>query len=140
MSTGTSRSGMGGTEMAKMTAAIGSLDQAVKNRLEAWQKDKFGSRMWAKDPTLWAKAGTPEITDRLGWLTLPEEMKGQIATLTAFRDEIRKEKFTHAVLLGMGGSSLAPEVFQETFGNHGGGSEFHEMEKNHTAAGKAMAG
>ena len=80
--------------MAKMTAAIGSLDQAVKNRLEAWQKDKFGSRMWAKDPTLWAKAGTPEITDRLGWLTLPEEMKGQIATLTAFRDEIRKENIS----------------------------------------------
>jgi transaldolase/glucose-6-phosphate isomerase len=139
MSTGTSRSGMGGTEMAKMTAAIGSLDQAVKNRLEAWQKDKFGSRMWAKDPTLWAKAGTPEITDRLGWLTLPEEMKGQIATLTAFRDEIRKEKFTHAVLLGMGGSSLAPEVFQETFGNHGGSPELHVLDSTHPAAVKAMA-
>lgn len=138
MSTGTSRSGMGGIEMSKMTAAIGSLDQAVKSRLEAWQKDKFGSRMWAKDPTLWAKAGTPEITDRLGWLTLPEEMKGQIATLTAFRDEIRKEKFTHAVLLGMGGSSLAPEVFQETFGNHGGSPELHVLDSTHPAAVKAM--
>ena len=139
MSTGTSPSGLGGTEMAKMTTAIGSLDQAVKSRLEAWQKERFGSRMWAKDPTLWAKAGTPEIIDRLGWLTLPEEMKAQIATLTAFRDEIRKEKFTHAVLLGMGGSSLAPEVFQETFGNHDGSPELHVLDSTHPAAVKAMA-
>jgi transaldolase/glucose-6-phosphate isomerase len=130
---------MGGNEMAKMTTAIGSLDQAVRSRLEAWQKDEFGSRMWAKDPTLWAKAGTPEITDRLGWLTLPEELKAQIATLTAFRDEIRKEKFTHAVLLGMGGSSLAPEVFQKTFGNHGGSPELHVLDSTHPAAVKAMA-
>jgi len=140
MSTGTSRDSRAGEgNVGTMTASIGNLEQAVKARLETWQREKFGSRMWAKDPTLWAKAGTPEITDRLGWLTLPEEMRAQIPTLTAFRDEIRKEKFTHAVLLGMGGSSLAPEVFQETFGNHGGSPELHVLDSTHPAAVKAMA-
>jgi transaldolase/glucose-6-phosphate isomerase len=125
-------------QVTQVKKSIGKLDAAVQARLGAWQRDKFTRRMWAKDPTLWATADTPEITNRLGWLTLPEEMRAQIPTLYAFRDEIRREKFTHAVLLGMGGSSLAPEVFQETFGNHGGSPELYVLDSTHPAAVKAM--
>ena len=60
-------------------------------------------------------AGTPEIADRLGWLTVAEAMAPDAAGLSAFADEVRAE-FTHVVLCGMGGSSLAPEVLARTFG------------------------
>ena len=58
-----------------------------------------------------------EIEDRLGWLTLPEDMGNEISLLSAFAGEARGAGFTTAVLLGMGGSSLGPEVLRRTFGS-----------------------
>jgi transaldolase / glucose-6-phosphate isomerase len=118
--------------------ALGSLGAAVNQRLNAWTKAEFGRRMWAKDPTLWAEKSTPEITDRLGWLTLPEVMRAQVPDLTKFREQIKSEGYTHAVLLGMGGSSLAPDVFQNTFGNRAGYPKLHVLDSTHPAAIKAV--
>jgi len=111
-----------------------ALRAAVANRLQTWQTAGFGRRMWAKDPTLWAKPDTPEITNRLGWLTLPEFMRTQVGDLTAFREQIRAEGFTHAVVLGMGGSSLAPEVFQTTFGTAHGYPVLRVLDSTHPNA------
>jgi transaldolase/glucose-6-phosphate isomerase len=76
----------------------------------------------------------PELADRLGWLTLPEAMAAQAGEFTAFADEIRGEGIRHIVLLGMGGSSLAPEVFQATFGRRDGYPELTVLDSTHPDA------
>lgn len=114
--------------------ALGDLNEAVGARLEAWDTNGISGRIWAKDPTVWAETDLPELTDRLGWLTLPDDMGGEVPELQAFADEIRDEGVAHVVLLGMGGSSLAPEVFQATFGNAPGRPELIVLDSTHPDA------
>ena len=76
-------------------------------------------RIWRRDHTLW-KPDPAEIADRLGWLQVTDMMGGQVADLEAFAAEVRAAGFRHAVLLGMGGSSLGPEVLRQTFGSAAG--------------------
>ncbi|MFB0562907.1 MAG: hypothetical protein ACETWM_17045 [Candidatus Lokiarchaeia archaeon] len=83
----------------------------VEERLESWRKINFHRRLWEKDPTLWFPKPVPEIVDRLGWLTLPEIMQGGLDDLQSFAEEVKEEGVKHVVLLGMGGSILAPKVF-----------------------------
>lgn len=85
----------------------------------AMARAEFGQRLWRKDSTLWKPndpAHQAEIKARLGWLDLADQMAAEVAHLTTFAGEIRRAGFTHALLLGMGGSSLAPEVLRATFG------------------------
>src|SRR5437660_1058675 len=72
-------------------------------------------RVRAGDATLWAPAGAPEIANRLGWLTIAERMRDEVAELEAFAAQLRGEGIADVVLLGMGGSSLAPEVLRRAF-------------------------
>ncbi|MBK5230337.1 MAG: hypothetical protein JJE27_04095, partial [Thermoleophilia bacterium] len=72
-------------------------------------------RIWNKDVSLWGGPGTPEIADRLGWLDLPERMHGRLAELTAWADDVHAAGYDQTVLLGMGGSSLGPEVLRRSF-------------------------
>jgi len=74
-------------------------------------------RIWARDPSVWSSqpAGHREIAQRLGWLTLPEDMAPAADRLTSLAEDIRKT-FRRVVLMGMGGSSLAPEVLWRAFG------------------------
>ncbi len=126
------------SNIGKEEQSLGALASAVDQRLTAWAGAQFSKRLWAKDPTLWAPAGTPEITDRLGWLTLPEVQRAQVSDLVKFREEIKAEGFTHTVVLGMGGSSLAPEVFEKTFGSRDGYPELHVLDSTHPAAVAAL--
>jgi transaldolase/glucose-6-phosphate isomerase len=73
-------------------------------------------RVWKKDESLWGGPGVPEIGDRLGWLTISDSMAEQADELVEFARGVWAEGFKDAVLLGMGGSSLAPEVLWQTFG------------------------
>jgi glucose-6-phosphate isomerase len=73
------------------------------------------ARLWEKDPTLW-KPSPAEIANRLGWLESPQAMLGNLSRIRALVDAVRADGYTQALLLGMGGSSLAPEVFRKTFG------------------------
>ena len=91
--------------------------EAVKARLTAWEAGNFGGRLLAGDPTIWSGNPDHEITNRLGWLELPEKSPGQLDDIISFADQLRSGGFRHVVLMGMGGSSLAPKVFQRTFGN-----------------------
>src|SRR5215467_4013334 len=88
----------------------------VAARLQKALDEDVVSRIWRKDGTLWAPEGTPEVTNRLGWLDIAERSKEQLPELEDFRDELLQAGFTDAVVLGMGGSSLAPEVFRQSFG------------------------
>jgi transaldolase/glucose-6-phosphate isomerase len=114
--------------------ALGEYESKVQERLKAWQSTKFSRRLWAKDYTLWSPMPASEITNRMGWLTLPETMQEQLQNILAFAREIRDEGFTHVVLLGMGGSSLAPDVFQHTFRNEPGSPELIVLDSTHPNA------
>ncbi|HYA48628.1 MAG TPA: hypothetical protein VEG35_02920 [Burkholderiales bacterium] len=100
-----------------MTFSLGKDQDKVEARLRAWAEAGFLRRLRAKDPTLWAAGPASEVKNRLGWLDLPETIEPRLAGIEAFAGEVVAEGFTHAVLLGMGGSSLAPEVFERTFGH-----------------------
>ena len=95
-----------------MTSQIVMVDDAI-DRLE--KADVVG-RIWARDHTVW-KPDPTEITNRLGWLTVTDSMREQIPSLNSFAEEIVEAGFRHVVLLGMGGSSLGPEVLRQTFGS-----------------------
>src|SRR3990167_3480342 len=75
-------------------------------------------RIWAQDASLWSSdpAEQRQITSRLGWLDAPGRTLTGLPEIEAFADEVRKAGFRRVVLLGMGGSSLAPEVIQRVFG------------------------
>ncbi len=94
---------------------LGGYSGALEQGLEAIQEQGIFKRLWKHDHTVW-KSEPDEITNRLGWLQVPAEMKEAVPELTRFTDEIREGGYKYVVLLGMGGSSLAPDVFQKTFG------------------------
>jgi len=118
----------------RQTFQIGSYERAVGNRVEIWRDQDFVRRFWAKDHTLWFTKKEPEIVDRMGWLHLPETMREKLEDLKSFAERIRSERMVHVVLLGMGGSSLAPEVFQKTFGNAAGYPELIVLDSTHPDA------
>jgi len=113
---------------------LGILAARVDGRVAAWERQETCRRIWGRDHTVWSPAPVPELTDRLGWLTAPADMRGSAADLAAFADEIRCAGIERVVLLGMGGSSLAPEVFQATFGRHEGYPTLAVLDSTHPAA------
>ncbi len=90
----------------------------------------FFERLQARDASLWAAepAVQDKIGQRLGWVNLHESMRDSLDELRGFADWVRELGFRHAVVLGMGGSSLAPEVFQRTFGAAPGFPTLHVLD------------
>ena len=117
---------------------IGGYERRVKRLIKDWEIQKFSSRLWEKDGTLWSSHPQPELTDRLGWLELPQAMETMVPDLRAFADQAKADGIKHVVLLGMGGSSLAPEVFQQTFGNAPAYPELRVLDSTHPGAVKAV--
>ena len=87
----------------------------LEQPLDILAAQKIMERMWAGDHTVW-KPDPTEINNRLGWLTIAERMQADIPRMEEFTAGLQKDGYTQALLLGMGGSSLAPEVFRKTFG------------------------
>src|SRR6266508_1641238 len=104
-------------------------ESPVADRLETAEEERVVRRIWERDGTLWAPAGTPEVTDRLGWLDIAERMAAEVDDLQAFAAEVRRDGITDAVLLGMGGSSLGPEVLRRSFGQ--GPVRLHVLDSTH---------
>src|SRR5919106_638466 len=133
------RKSMIGMQLDRVELQLGrKYQRRVDRRLREWQTAQFAGRVWQKDYTLWSKEPQSELTDRLGWLELPERMEKQVAELSAFADKAKADGMKHAVLLGMGGSSLAPEVFQQTFGNQKGYPALIVLDSTHPAAVKSV--
>ena len=118
---------------------LGRYESAVQARLERWQVEGFGRRLWGKDHTVWSAQPVPELTDRLGWLKLPESMRTQAEDIARFALEVRAAGFRDAVVLGMGGSSLAPEVFARTFGSASGYPALRVLDSTHPEAVRSLA-
>jgi glucose-6-phosphate isomerase len=107
--------GRGPTTQPHIAFAPGPHQASLDSALEQLAEDQVVARLWKHDYTLWADAPT-EITNRLGWLRTADAMLDNLDCLDALVDDLRAQGYTHALLMGMGGSSLAPEVFRKTFG------------------------
>jgi len=101
----------------RLTAALGSLRAPVAEAIMELEGMRFTRRLWGKDASLWSKDPhqQPLIRNRLGWLTSADQMLAAVERLESFAANLRAGGITHVVLLGMGGSSLAPEVLAESF-------------------------
>jgi glucose-6-phosphate isomerase len=111
---------------------LGALATAVRRRLTQMDTDDVVGRIWRHDHTVW-KPDPTEITNRLGWLTLAGDMRPRIPELRSFAKKVAANGFTHAVLLGMGGSSLAPEMFSLTYGSAPGALGLTVLDTTHPA-------
>ncbi len=102
---------------------LGSFSEAVKGRIATLDRSKIVVRLWEKDPAVWKSdpASQKIIKNSLGWLHVPDKIEEVVDELTEFASGVRKAGFRHVVHMGMGGSSLAPLVFAESFGRTDGG-------------------
>ena len=92
----------------------GDYGSKIQSRLLELEKNRFAERFFDHDHLLWADDPS-EITNRLGWIHLPQRMLGAVEEIDDFSESARKTGFTDVVVLGMGGSSLSSEVFRNVF-------------------------
>jgi transaldolase/glucose-6-phosphate isomerase len=111
------------------------LQAALAASLEDWKKNNKVARLWQKDASLWSNADEGKW---LGWLTITDEQLANLNTLKQFAAEVKKAKFKHMLLLGMGGSSLCPEVLRMTFAKIAGFPELHVLDSTDPAQIKAI--
>jgi transaldolase / glucose-6-phosphate isomerase len=114
------------------------LEPRVAERVKRAMVEDVAHRIWKKDATLWGPADQAEVADRLGWLTIVDTMLEACDDLSAFAGEIRSEGFTDVVLLGMGGSSLAPEVIRQSFGEQDAWPSLHVLDSTDAGAIRAV--
>jgi transaldolase/glucose-6-phosphate isomerase len=100
----------------------GKYEDAVVRGLKSLYDTAFFDRILKNDPLIWKDDPShhKEIRERLGWIRAPKETAARLSEVREFVTEVKAQKYVYAVLLGMGGSSLAPEVFQTVFGNKPG--------------------
>ncbi len=102
-----------------------TLEAAFKESLETWRKDGTVRRLWERDASVWTGGDEGKW---LAWLDIIDERLAGLDALTRFQEEVRQRGFTSVLLLGMGGSSLGPEVLAETFGQRGGFPLLHVLD------------
>jgi transaldolase / glucose-6-phosphate isomerase len=114
---------------AGIDASIPSLYQpAIDARLARAAGEEVARRIFDHDDTLWGPAGQAEVSNRLGWLDVHDRVLAEVDDLEAFAKQAHADGLTEAVVLGMGGSSLAPEVFRRSFGTHADGLILHVLD------------
>ncbi|MGE5249551.1 MAG: bifunctional transaldolase/phosoglucose isomerase [Bacteroidota bacterium] len=101
----------------KAVAELGPLAGAVEKRTSQLEAEDASNRLWKHDPTLWTgdPAGQAEVGIRMGWLDLPATSRAALPDIQAFADGVHQAGISKFLVLGMGGSSLAPEVFSRFF-------------------------
>lgn len=101
---------------------MSDLEAAIAARLESFTADQVADRLWARDGSLWAASGKApdEVAAWLGWLSLPASMSARVTELEHLARDVRADGYRRVAVLGMGGSSLAPELFARVFGWAGG--------------------
>jgi len=97
--------------------SLGGLDAQIKERMETLKTRDFSAKFFAPDAALWTTepSEVDEVLHRLGWIEAPISGKAIIDEADALLKELKKDGFIHALVLGMGGSSLAPEIFSKIF-------------------------
>jgi len=111
------------------------LAEAVKTHTEEWRADAKIRRLWQKDKSVWSGQDEDKW---LGWLNSPADEKAKLADYADFATWVKAQGFTDAVVLGMGGSSLGPEVLAQTFAQAAGFPKLHVLDSTDPAQVRAM--
>jgi transaldolase / glucose-6-phosphate isomerase len=111
------------------------LTQAVESTLKDWQAGNKMARLWRGDPSLWT---SDDEEKWIGWLSIVEDRLAHVKELNDAGADAAKADFTHALLLGMGGSSLCPEVLKITYGQQPGHPELHVLDSTDPAQIKSV--
>jgi transaldolase/glucose-6-phosphate isomerase len=118
-----------GTNMSAVSFSLpADIEKAVQDGIEKWRVDGGVRRLWAHDASLWTGADEGKW---LGWLDIIDERLSNIQELLDFQNDVRG--FTDVLLLGMGGSSLGPEVLGRTFGHRAGFPRLHVLDSTDPA-------
>ncbi|MCP4427921.1 MAG: bifunctional transaldolase/phosoglucose isomerase [Chloroflexi bacterium] len=120
-----------------METNLGAYQTAVDGALQEMQSQSVMERIWAHDHTVWRPEPT-EITNRLGWLHIAGEMEREIGRLEALAADVKADGYTDVLLLGMGGSSMAPELFAKTFGAESDGLNLQVLDSTDADAARAQ--
>ncbi|WP_337866828.1 bifunctional transaldolase/phosoglucose isomerase [Ignavibacterium sp.] len=112
---------------------LNGYQSAIDNSMMELKMQRVIERIWEKDYTLWADRPT-EISNRLGWLKSPDVSLVMSDDILDFVEAVNKDGYKNALLLGMGGSSLAPEVFAKTFGTKAGYLNLEILDSTHPEA------
>ncbi|MGD8700712.1 MAG: hypothetical protein PVJ43_15555, partial [Gemmatimonadales bacterium] len=121
-----------GAIRARLNFTLPDADAAeVEATLEEWQREEKARRLWARDASLWTGA---DEASWLGWLWITQmQLETHLERLKLFAGGVKAEKFSHILLLGMGGSSLCPEVLKMTFGRVKGYPELYVVDSTDPA-------
>jgi len=126
------------TKLDQLSLSLGACQPGVDTALARLADNDVIARLWAHDYTLWSNTPT-EVANRLGWLRIADFMLDNLDCLQAFADDVRAHGYTHAVLMGMGGSSLAPDVLRKTFGVQPGYLDLVVLDSTDPAAVSSLA-
>jgi glucose-6-phosphate isomerase len=109
---------------------LGRYAEAAQDRADALTAGDAAGRIWRRDATFWGGDENRQrsVANRLGWLDVAAQMRAHVPDLRAFAEQVREDGFADAVLLGMGGSSLAPEVLRQSFGPQPGWPRLHVLD------------
>src|SRR5207237_6259865 len=111
------------------------LANAVAASLEDTRRNNKVARLWKKDASLWTRS---DESNWLGWLHIVEQQLTHVDAFQRIAEDVKKSRFKHALLLGMGGSSLCPEVLRMTFGKIKGFPELHVLDSTDPVQIKAI--
>ncbi|MFN2527143.1 MAG: bifunctional transaldolase/phosoglucose isomerase [Candidatus Baltobacteraceae bacterium] len=113
----------------RVALSLGSHQGDYQTALDQLEKNDFLKKLWGRDPSPWSSDPDAEkiIKSALGWLDIPQHMLENVPNLQSFAKEC-KECFDHVVVLGMGGSSLAPDIMRATFGKIEGYPQLHILD------------
>ena len=126
-----------GEQLNRQSFSLGkALDDAVGDVTDSWRKNGTVRRLWKRDASVWT--GHDEAK-WLGWLDILDREAGNVGRYEAFAEEVRRDGFEDVLLLGMGGSSLGPEVLARTFGPQPGFPRLHILDSTDPAQIKTTA-
>ncbi|MHB8717776.1 MAG: bifunctional transaldolase/phosoglucose isomerase [Candidatus Dormibacteria bacterium] len=121
---------------------LGASTAPVAEVLDAHATQEVARRLWDRDPGLYKpgdSAAAASVANRLGWLDVIDTMRTEIPRLLGLGSEVHEAGFRACVLLGMGGSSLCPEVLRQSFGSAAGQPELHVLDTTDPAAVDALS-
>jgi transaldolase/glucose-6-phosphate isomerase len=124
------RSVLGATLNSMSVKLPEAIDKDVKAALEDWRKEGKVRRLWHEDASIWTETDEAKW---VGWLGIVDDQLKAVAALRNFAADVKKAGFSDVLLLGMGGSSLGPEVFAETFGSKPGFPNLHVLDSTDPA-------
>ena len=104
-----------------------------------WDAEAYPQRLWDADPTVFSEEEVPELADRLGWLDLHDTMAPRVPELERLADSLVSDGILDVVVCGMGGSSLAPDVFSQVFGSRPSYPRLMVLDSTHPQAVERMA-